>query len=240
MSNHIEPTADANRFRVRLVDGKLYDPWSPSGPVPEPETVAYGLARLCRYGGHVRRSYSVAEHSIWIALNLACGGHDNEAFEKAAYGIMNAHTEAFFVTPPDRAQLALFGLIHDAPEGCGLVDVPGPVLRHEEMKAYKQAHDCCIAWLCDGWGIPKPPWPKEVKETDISILGAEMNIRPFVYDAEEPGSGEDLQEWPRIDLAEKSCLWDPLYTGATWLNAFKVLKHIINGGASDSFVAEET
>jgi hypothetical protein len=63
----------------------------PSGPTPSPATIAHGLARLCRYGGHVNREgiYSVAEHCIWIAMHIACGGSDNTMFELHAYKLAN-------------------------------------------------------------------------------------------------------------------------------------------------------
>lgn len=46
---------------------------------PKPETIhlpdiAHALGRLCRYTGHTKRHYSVAEHSIMIARHLERNG----------------------------------------------------------------------------------------------------------------------------------------------------------------------
>lgn len=213
-----------NRFKCRLIDGRLTDPWDPVGPAPSPETVAYGLANLCRYGGHVKRFYSVCEHSLWVAMNLACGGSDNERFATAANLLADGFTftRAFELASDEQARLAILGLIHDAPEGCGLVDVPGPVLRHEEMTPYKRAHERCAAWLCRAWGLPEPPWPDEIKAVDYSILGAELAIRPD--NAEETaGSGESVPRWPNLDLFGRH-VFANFRARDAWIDAYRALK----------------
>jgi hypothetical protein len=64
------------------------------------EDVAHALSNQCRYAGHTRTFYSVAEHSLW------CAGY----LEERGYG-------------PD---VALAGLLHDAAEAY-LVDLPRPL-----------------------------------------------------------------------------------------------------------------
>lgn len=65
------------------------------------EDIAHSLAMQCRYAGHGRRFYSVAEHSVRIARWLSL--HE--------------------------PVVALCGLLHDATEAY-LVDVPRPVKKH--------------------------------------------------------------------------------------------------------------
>ena len=66
------------------------------------EDIAASLAKICRYNGHTRVPYSVAQHSIWVARQIKASG----------YG----------------AKLQLAGLMHDAAEAY-LGDMPTPVQR---------------------------------------------------------------------------------------------------------------
>lgn len=208
---------------VRLINGRLIDPWDPAGPAPEPEVVAHGLANLCRYGGHVARPYSVAEHTIWCAVGVLIERPLDENAVRFFAEPLRLGAGGAVARAIPHPRLALLALVHDAPEGCGLVDVPGPVLRHSEMQAYKEAHERCHRWLLDGWGIA-PPTAEEaaaVKAVDVSILGAEMAIRPPRADGVE-GSGESLPPWPGLDLSKVE---QPAgYWHETWIDFFHFLK----------------
>lgn len=213
--------------QVRLIDGVLYDPWSPEGPVPSPATVAHGLAHLNRYGGHTKRPYTVAEHSLWVALYLAFEGSENAGFREAANLLALGQVEPRLGgLAESRRRLALCGLAHDAPEGCGLVDVPGPVLRHAEMRPYKQAHIRCMEWLALGWGLPSTvTWSDEVQQVDTAILGAELSIRPDNATGHD-GSGENIPRWPSLDLIVKHNLarFSGVYIALLWGNMFSLLR----------------
>ena len=203
--------------------------WRPLRPLapcwcgPESETIAHGLSNLNRYGGHTRRPLSVAEHSLWCAVYLACDGADNELFRTRADGVANNKPLEWVWTMHPR--LALLALIDDAPEGCGLVDVPGPVLRHHEMTEYKFAHVRCYDWLSRGWGIVLPTNEEHelVKAVDTSILGAEMAVRPV--GTARDGGGENLPEWAGSDLAGRHDLsrLGPAYVRDVRARAFHLL-----------------
>lgn len=216
-----------NKHKIRFLDGVLYDPFYPSGPAPSPEVIGHGLAHLCRYSGQIKRFYSVGEHSIWIALNLACGGSDNDQFKDAANSLAAGISDGIFdVCPLERAPAALLGLVHDASEAAGLVDVPSPIGSRPEMVEYKAAHDRCMTWLCDAWGVQHSSYlHDQVKEIDTSILGAEFAIRPVGVD-ERGGNGEQLPLWPNLDLEVQHDLsmLSLRYVRKAWVAAYNALK----------------
>jgi hypothetical protein len=94
--NHFGPSC------LETWTGRKVDLLDPDWREIEYWDVAHGLANTCRYGGHVERFYSVAEHSLLVADLLVHMGHE-----------------------PD-SQMVLAGLLHDAAEAY-LGDVIAPL-----------------------------------------------------------------------------------------------------------------
>src|ERR1019366_2736256 len=64
----LDPTADPDRNEmkpsIQLASGRFFyylDPWRPDIPI---EDFAWAISNLCRYFGHCREFYSVAQHSV--------------------------------------------------------------------------------------------------------------------------------------------------------------------------------
>lgn len=193
---------------IQLCSGLLFDPWAPAEPVPTWEEVSFALSNLCRYGGHVGRFYSVGEHSLWVMVRLISFGptgyRDVEASSLARLLTMRSSRfyEILRGLPADRALVALEGLVHDGPEGAGLVDVPGPIKLRPEMAPYREAEKRLASFLCAGWGLPDPKdWHEEVQASDRSIMGAENALRPW-------NDGEDKIPWSWLDLVGSHVLDD--------------------------------
>ena len=53
-------------MRIELSDGGYFDPANPTAP--SIQVIAHSLARQCRFTGHSRLFYSVAEHSVLCSL----------------------------------------------------------------------------------------------------------------------------------------------------------------------------
>ncbi len=95
--------------RIRTFTGRLVDPWA---LLPEDifiEDIAHSLSQQCRFTGHTRRFYSVAEHCLLVAAILS---------------------ETNF-----SRRIILGGLIHDAGEAY-FGDMAGPSKRRPSMHEY--------------------------------------------------------------------------------------------------------
>ncbi|MCE6957717.1 hypothetical protein LAZ40_01410 [Cereibacter sphaeroides] len=90
-------SGDGRIPRLELADGRLFNPFQPDPDAIAPELVAIGLGNCCRFGGQIPEFYSVAQHSVLVAL----------------------------LAPRDLPAQRM-ALLHDAEEGFGLPDLPTP------------------------------------------------------------------------------------------------------------------
>lgn len=81
---------------LQTYTGKQYYPLDPRAEDVCIEDIAHSLALQCRYAGHVKEFYSVAEHSVHIARWLL----KYYGREAAKYGLLHDATEAFLVDVP--------------------------------------------------------------------------------------------------------------------------------------------
>jgi uncharacterized protein len=101
---------------IRTYTGRKFWPLNPRAYEVNIEDIAHPLSQICRWIGHTRLFYSVAEHSLrvsWLAevLWLECSERVNRK-ERIAYA----------------REVGLWGLLHDASEAY-LCDLPSP-LKH--------------------------------------------------------------------------------------------------------------
>jgi hypothetical protein len=77
---------------MALRSGGRYYPLEPRAEDIEPTDIAHALGMLCRYGGHVDRFYSVAEHCVLMSLSVPQ--------EDALAALLHDATEAYVVDVP--------------------------------------------------------------------------------------------------------------------------------------------
>lgn len=87
--------------------------------------IAHALALACRWTGHVRRHYSVAQHSVLVAKWLEENGYDRTTQK--------------------------LGLFHDASEAY-ISDISRPV--KEELSNYKQIEERLMAVILEKYNLP--------------------------------------------------------------------------------------
>jgi len=88
--------------------------------------IAHSLSMLCRFGGHIREFYSIAQHSVHVADILHTDGQGN--------------------------RIALIGLLHDASE-YALMDLPRPIKK--VLPEYIAAEEKLSYALYEVFGVSK-------------------------------------------------------------------------------------
>jgi hypothetical protein len=131
---------------IQTVSGRRIDPFAPDSGEIDIEDIARALANQCRFGGHCRVFYSVAQHSCLVADVVATEGG----------GIVDQ----------------LWGLLHDAPEAY-LVDLPHPLKHRSDLgRVYRKAEALLEAAICRRFDLPPEP-PLSVKAIDRRLLATE-------------------------------------------------------------------
>jgi hypothetical protein len=143
------------------------------------EDIAHALANQCRFSGHVRHRYSVAEHSVRVSELVASWG-------------------------APRA-VVLWALLHDASEAY-LVDLPTPLKGHPLIgNGYRSSEHRLMKAVCRRFRLP-PNQPPVVARADAVLLATEVRDLMFNRPAHwrklvEKPLPERIRPWPP-DVAE--------------------------------------
>lgn len=132
--------------------GEIIEPLNPNLDAINIEDIAHSLANQCRFTGHVRKFYSVAEHSVRVAKWILFT-------EKEELNFGNW-------TP-------MQGLLHDASEAY-LADIARPVKQQPEIGVfYKAAEERLEKTIAEKFGYDFPYAPI-VKRADQVLLRSEQ------------------------------------------------------------------
>ena len=130
---------------LQTVSGRWVNPFDPDPEQLDIGDIARALANQCRFGGHCRVFYSVAQHSVIVSELVEARGGDVEDVFAA--------------------------LMHDASEAY-LGDMPHPLKHRSPLgAAFKDAEDHLEAALQQHFAI-KPDVP-EIKRADRALLATE-------------------------------------------------------------------
>jgi len=130
---------------LQTVSGRRVNPFDPDPSQIDIGDIARALGNLCRFGGHSRVFYSVAQHSVIVSELVEQRGGDVEDVFAA--------------------------LMHDAAEAY-LGDMPHPIKHRSPLgAAFKAAEDQLEAVIRERFGI-KADVP-EIKRVDRALLATE-------------------------------------------------------------------
>jgi len=87
--------------RIQTAYGNIIDPINPREEDIFIEDIAHALSNQCRYAGHVRTWYSVAEHAVRVSQAVP----EEFAFE----ALHHDDSEAYLIDIPSPLKTALFG-----------------------------------------------------------------------------------------------------------------------------------
>lgn len=135
-------------------------------PDPDPtsiciEDIAHALSLKCRFGGHCREFYSVAQHSVHVAAEVPPRYRLQALLHDAA--------EAYLpdVCCPIKPMLPGFAAIERAVSVAIFRCFKVPDIGHDEVKRADnqllatEARD--LMGTTDGWYLPEPPLPRSIR-----------------------------------------------------------------------------
>lgn len=125
---------------IQTYVGKQFWPLEPRPEDLDIRDIAHSLSLQCRFNGHCRVFYSVAEHSVRVAEQLP-------------------------------AELALWGLLHDAAEAY-LGDLTRPLKRQAAAQWFNDAEDQLLQVIANSFGLVWP-MPAAVRVADDVLLVTE-------------------------------------------------------------------
>ena len=146
---------------IQMHSGVAFWPLDPRADEVRIEDIAHSLSLLCRFGGHCRRFYSVAEHSVFVAQMVSP--------EAALWGLLHDASEAYVVDLPRPLKRMLPGYsviekrVHLAiADHFGLPpEIPPEVKAADEAMLLAEAHQLMT--------IPPMPWEERGEPAPVAL-----------------------------------------------------------------------
>lgn len=137
---------------IETYTGSRFTPLQPRVEDVQLEDIAHALSHQCRFSGHTRLFYSVAEHSVRVSRAVQKAGGSQEE--------------------------QLWGLLHDASEAY-LVDVPKPLKDSAFGELYREAEVRIMSVVCAAFQMVSEQ-PDLVTRADVWLLATEArDLMPY-------------------------------------------------------------
>lgn len=161
---------------IQTYVGEMFDIFNPIREQIHLKDISHALSMLCRYGGHSRTFYSVAEHSFLMAQHFE---------ERREYDLARA------------------ALLHDASEAY-MGDLVRPIKLR--MPEYRKAEDVLLFHILSKFGIPPEiPFAVKEADLRIcnDERAALMHERPWSPSIDDlPALGVDVNGWFPIEAEQ--------------------------------------
>jgi len=166
--------------------GRRFDLFEPTAAMIEPSDIAHALSNICRFNGHTRAHYSVAQHSVLVSLAVPA--------EDALAGLLHDATEAYvgdMVRPlkqqmPDyqaaeaavwRAVCERFQLAEDLPDSVKRADMIMLATERRDLMPHSLGEWECLRGV-EPLPSPIKPWtPKRAREAFRDRLTQLLQVR---------------------------------------------------------------
>lgn len=157
---YIEKSDDTLHGWIQLYSGRKFFPLNPQLDAIDIEDIAHSLSNMCRFTGHVKSFYSVAQHSVLVSY--LCGPNN------ALYGLLHDATEAYLVDMPKPIKrLETFSNFRDIEHNImkviakkfGLPDVEPPAVKTADIKILATEARDLMSPLHPDWKQPCEPYP---------------------------------------------------------------------------------
>lgn len=172
------------------------------------EDIAHALSNLCRFTGHCRSFYSVAQHSVLVAWAVEAVARDDR-------------------------RLQLTALLHDAAEAY-IGDINRPLKRQEGMSAYRAIEARIEAALAERFDLIHP-MPAAVKDADNRLLVTEardlLSGGPLGKDGQADGWRHTPAEFPPLSFEIEP--WSQERSETEFLRMFEQLTGVPVGAAAE-------
>lgn len=179
---------------INTISGNPFFLGHPDESVIDPAEIAYALSNLCRFTGHVKEFYSVAQHCVLVSRHVPQAGDGHAGY-------------------------ALEGLLHDAAEAyTGDINHPLKVMLGKAFSGIEAAIELAIAVEFNAqW-----PWPDVVKDADYAAYATEIRDVapprvPVMFEGGYPHE-KTLKPW-----IEPIVGWSPEYARKMWIRRFEEL-----------------
>lgn len=149
---------------IQTYSGKKFDILNPTLESICIEDIAHALSYQCRFSGHTKIHYSVAQHSVLVSYFC----EQNDAF----WGLMHDASEAYLVDVPrpikhlqefsqySRFEKQIQSLIC---EKFGLTDIEPPSVKFADNLLLSLEAECFMSPLHEEWKFPLNKLPLTIK-----------------------------------------------------------------------------